>query len=132
MCTGYKEVKCLQVVSKYRTQRHSVYILLRHTPTYQYIHTAVAVLPCTLGSFRMCICYTRQIEMMNNYPPQLLAALGFPPDALQTEFLKHKRLGKLKVQFILVTSLCTMYVCTYMYICMYYSTFDTCLIPMND
>jgi len=45
----------------------------------------------------MFISITRQLEMMNNYPPQLLAALGFPPEALQTEVLKHERLEKLKV-----------------------------------
>lgn len=46
----------------------------------------------------VCVCACRQLEMMNSYPAELLAALGFPPDALQTELLKHKTLARLKVR----------------------------------
>ncbi len=56
----------------------------------------LTVLLCTLKEYyRICEC--SQLEMMNSYPPYLLAALGFPPDAVQAEFLKHKKLEKLKV-----------------------------------
>ncbi len=56
----------------------------------------LTVLLCTLKEY-YCICECSQLEMMNSYPPYLLAALGFPPDAVQAEFLKHKKLEKLKV-----------------------------------
>ena len=36
--------------------------------------------------------------MLAGQPPQLLQALGMPADMIQSEFLKHEQLGKLKVR----------------------------------